>query len=382
MNRTIVTVLITFLSILATRTAVATDLNTVQLHGYGSWGYARTDGNDYINGDESGNWDSSYFALAIAASPIDRLEINAQVFWGEGILDPLEEEYRIELFKYAFANWRVSDGLQVLVGKVKHPFGIYTEIFDVGTLRPFFSLPNSVYGQAGNIAEAYNGIGFRGDLDLGNDWAADYDLYVGRLVWQSFNPRAFFAELDPEDDTPLAELGAEGDIRDIVGARLVVHTPIIGLSVGLSGFSGQEDDFPRHHTVYGAHLEYVTDHASLRSEYVHRFSSSSSGLKADSAYVETSYYLTDHWQGCARYEWTDVSLDGVDTSAAPSLLRHVEYGVGINYWVNPYFVFKLSYHYVDGNRYAHTLDTVLDEIAQGTLKTITNLGSFGAQFSF
>ena len=25
------------------------------------------------------------------------------------------------------------------VGRSKHPFGIYTEVFDIGTLRPFFT---------------------------------------------------------------------------------------------------------------------------------------------------------------------------------------------------------------------------------------------------
>ena len=39
------------------------------------------------------------------------------------------------------------------------PFGNYTEIYDVGTLRPFYHLPQATYGPTGQIAESYDGIG-------------------------------------------------------------------------------------------------------------------------------------------------------------------------------------------------------------------------------
>ena len=64
---------------------------------------------------------------------------------------------------YAFAEWFVSDALKIRMGRVKHPFGLYGEIFDVGTLRPFYLLPQSIYGPNGFTAKAYNGVGLTGN---------------------------------------------------------------------------------------------------------------------------------------------------------------------------------------------------------------------------
>ena len=57
--------------------------------------------------------------------------------------------------------------------------------------------------------------------------------------------------------------------------------------------------------------------------------------------------------------------------------------MGLNYWWNPNFVFKLSFHHVDGNRFAGPdLQELAQAVASGTLQKKTNLVLFGAQFSF
>ena len=67
---------------------------------------------------------------------------------------------------WGFAEYRIHDLLRLRAGKMKNPFGIFMEVKDVGTLRPFFSLPYSIYG-AGNMAsEAYLGAGLTGSYNF------------------------------------------------------------------------------------------------------------------------------------------------------------------------------------------------------------------------
>ncbi len=135
-----------------------------------------------------------------------------------------------------------SQKLKLRAGKVKQPFGISAEVFDVGTRRPFFELPQAVYGPIGLVGESYKGIGFTGSFDVQGGWGLAYDLYGG----------------------------------------------------------GQE------------HKEYVAPEAGrLTSDVL-----------------------------------------AVPEPAVPSLLDHKEVALGLNYWWTPNFVFKLSFHHVDGNRFA------------------------------
>ncbi len=58
--------------------------------------------------------------------------------------------------------------------------------------------------------------------------------------------------------------------------------------------------------------------------------------------------------------------------------------LGLNYWMNPNLVFKLSYHIVEGNRFALPMD-VADYLAayqKGSFDETTHLIVFGTQFSF
>ena len=119
----------------------------VQLHGFGSWAYGRTDGNDYLAGSDGGRYDDASFTLNLVAAPVDHLRIVGQPDWRD---EPEGTHIKLD---YAFAEWTFSDKLHLRAGKVKQPFGISTEVFAVGTLRPFTELPQAVYGPAGLVGE-------------------------------------------------------------------------------------------------------------------------------------------------------------------------------------------------------------------------------------
>ena len=334
----------------------------VQLHGFGEWAYARTDGNEYLDGNEEGDWDTVGFGLNATTNIGDRLTITGQL-----ALRSNEEDGMAAELDYAFAQWRFSDALQVRAGRSKHPFGIYTEIFDIGTLRPFFHLPMSFYGPTEIAAQSYNGIGLTGLWHTGESTSLDYDLYVGEVTF----------------DASQSIQAEEEHIGDVVGGRLRYHTSIDGLSFGGSAYTGAteeeeedelgeelEEDSPRN-SALGLHGEYAMAPWTLRGE-VGRHTEEGEG-ETTSFYLEAAYRIGENFELAGRFDRFETSLEEDDHEG--EVIEHQDIAVGANYWFNPNLVVKLSLHKVSGLGAVAPVD---DE----ELDNDTTALFFGAQFSF
>jgi hypothetical protein len=337
----------------------------VELHGFGSWAYGNTDGNGYLVGSEDGDYGHSNFALNIAAEPIRDLWIRAQID-----LQAADEETEVE-FDYGFVEWRFSDALRLRVGQAQQPFGLYAEIFDVGTLRPFLTLPQSIYGPVELVAESYQGAGLTGRLRSG-DWEVDYDAYFGGIVLHAGDPLAFLEAEEPE------EVEA---VRDTIGGRLNITSPIADLSFGVSGFMGEKTEDKSRHKVYAAHVQHLANKLWLRAEAGWLDDDAET---AHSGYLEAAYFLTPKWQLASRYEWLDSEPAEEQPRIFDPLFEHREKAIGINYWHSSSLVLKLSFHEVRGNRFARPEDpeAVQQAIEEGSLSHKTRLIAIGAQFSF
>ena len=342
----------------------------IDLHGFGSWAYRRTNVNDYLGGTPEGSYRSVKFSLNVAAAVQTSLTIHGQVFFAES---PVDE--RVDL-NYAFAEWRFSDALKLRVGKMQLPFGIYTEVFDVGTLRPFPSLPQSIYGPTGFISESAEGIGLRGLFAAGPRWDVQYDVYGGGIdVPENDSSIGLAQGLPPE----AREGPGEGElVRDVVGARVNFRTSIPGLRMGASAYTGIAilDSLRRRKTVLGAHAEYLSDVWWLRSEFVHE-QEAQGGERVNGFYIEVARFLTPQWQVAALYDRNQVTLPEDPEPVAPSFLKHREVGLGVNYWFTPELVLKSSYFFVSGNRFIASLSADASAIDEKT-----RLLQLGAEFSF
>lgn len=361
--------------------AVAQDSSTIDIHGFGGWAYGKTDGHKYSLGREDGEYDNAEFALNISAKPVDRLSLVAQIRMDSG-----GDEKEADL-DYAFAEWKFTDAARVRAGRVKHPFGIYGEVFDVGTVRPFYTLPQSLYGANGFTARAYNGAGITGNFAAGR-WGLQYDVYGGQIEGDFETPgllstvKELFAE-------PAITFGYR--VEDSYGGRLNIAAPIDGLTFGVSGYTGQaHTDLSEVDTdqrdVYAAHAEYTRSGFAIRAEAGHL--KNGSDFEIDSGYLETSYRIGDHWQIAARWDQLDVGLPTTNISKLPKifpqLLEHREASLGLSYWFTESFVVRGSFHRTDGNRFAfpETGDQVKAALATDTLERETNMVLVGAQFSF
>lgn len=344
-----------------------------QINGFAAWSYGRTDGNEYLLGTEDGEYDHLDFALTIFAQPSERLTVHGQVFW------QLEGEERETELDFAFAEWRFSRAARFRIGKVRFPFGIYAEVFDVGTVRPFLFLPQGIYGPAGFVAEGYLGVGLTGEVGGGQGWEIAYDVYAGELQIPFEEPF-----LRPPEGSAEEEGEETENVGDLLGGRLTVQSPVDGLSFGLSAFSGTEEEVEEgggdRLSVVGLHLEYLSDKWWWRTEYAW-LEDTNNGLKTVSAYGELAYRMSPHWQLAGRYDWSDSELEEADATVAPSLLEHEDRAVALSYWFTGNLVLRLELHQVEGNRFAQP-DNLDDAIAAGTLERDTRLIQFGAQFSF
>jgi hypothetical protein len=91
-------------------------------------------------------------------------------------------------------------------------------------------------------------------------------------------------------------------------------------------------------------------------------------------YAEVAWFLTPWLQVAGRYERARTTLDAF--SGGSPLLRHDEGAVGLNFWVDPSLVLKLSGHHVRGARF------VAPGGDAGSVEDRTNLVFAGAQFTF
>jgi len=329
--------------------------------------YGRTNLNRYLGGISQGNYRNARFALNVMAHPAERLAVVSQV---EMVLDGGETETELD---YAFAEWKFSDAIRLQAGSIKHPFGIYTEVFDVGTIRPFLNLSPSVYGPLGFVSESYQGIGVRGNLRPGGGWNLGYNVYGGGITLiEDHRPIEAFEGEDSEVE--------EVSLRDVVGGRINVSPPIAGLSFGVSSFNGVAVEEPERETTLGFHAEYLTDRLWLRGEAARHWEGTA---RVTAQYVEIGMFLTRGLQAAFMHDRLRTTLEDTDVSAAPNLLRHTESAFGLNYWPTPELGFKSSFHFVSGNRLAFPDGATAADLMSPTFdRRGTRLVQLGVQFSF
>jgi hypothetical protein len=375
-RRTVLAIAAVVATAVAVTPARAQDvLNKIEVHGYGGWSFGRTmdnvSTNFFLFAHARGDYFHNEMALNLTAPLTDRVTIIAQPFWHSGH----HANQTASGMDFVFGEYKWNDAVRLRVGNVKQPFGIYTEVFDVGTLRPFAALSQAVYGPSGMIGKSYSGIGLTGTVFAKRALSVDYDIYGGGLETL-------------EDDTPLQVLAAgtasnvapTRTFRDMVGGRLIFRTPIDGLSFGSSAFTGTRPltkagvlgEWRR--SVVAAHAELVNDAWWLRAEYANE--AEQGAYRAQGGYGEAAYFLTDHWQLAGTYgrhyvDPTVTYISAANQALGASLLDHVETGVGLNYWLTRNFVVKTSYHHITGNRFSHPDANPVNATTPSRLQTIT-----------
>lgn len=356
----------------------------VTIHGFGGWaaGYADNANNFAQIATKDLAVDNYSFALKVDAQPKETLTLLTQVEWEH---NQWGEELKID---HLVAKWNFVAPLTLNAGKIKNPLGVYTDIFDVGTLRPFYLLPQGLYA---DVPEGYVGVGLNGRHKLGR-WEVEADLIGGQMEFRE--TREEVPMVDPSTGVPVvnpgtgmpvwASLAVDSQGRDFVGGGFVVRPPIEGLELGSSAYSinlwtsvlgsAWARSGEKRTNVVAATGELVRERLILRAEGMRVTGDS----RINAFFVEGAYKLTDRWQAALSFDWRERMQPPPPVA---TLGDHRSVGLALNYWVHPTVVFKLNYYNITGNRLARP-ESAVDLALAGQLEKKTNVVVVGTQFSF
>lgn len=344
----------------------ALDFPGLRLDLFGGAAWGRTDGGIYLDASESGEFENGVLAINGRHEFSSSLAGIAQV---ELIKRPHDSEVELDYF---FLDWRPNDVATWRFGRTKQPFGLYAEFHDLGTDRPFYDLPQSVYGPTEIVAESLDGV----SLLLRRDFAASelhLEAYAGRVRFDASEPWEAL-----EEGSGLEEDTEEIRRDETVGVR-VEWEHRSGITLGFSAFRGEDqhggdEDFSAALGT-GLHLRWENDLWLMRAEAV-RFDEGEN-LRIDAAYLEAARRFGKHWQAAARWDRsiTDVEEEDLEDLGAAALGHHRDLAAGLNYWVNSNLVIKLSHHWVEGKRFLRGDDG-------GRQEGGTELWRFGVQFLY
>jgi hypothetical protein len=148
----------------------------------------------------------------LGISPIQQLEDDVEMQW-------------------AFYQHRLGD-LRIRAGRTPVPFGIFNEMRDVGTVLPFFRVPQNLYPEG---TEAADGVVVSYQYGESYGWNARVDGFVGMVGF-----RGAFYTPDPAQPVSLYDLRTERT----VGGQLWIGTPVPGLRVGgaVQNFALRDED--------------------------------------------------------------------------------------------------------------------------------------------
>lgn len=364
---------------LAAAVSAGAQNSSIEFHGFGGSSFRKTSDNFYIGATPDGSYAQTELSLAVAASLTEKLRINTQGMLSENDLNHGEHL----TLTYAFAEYSLTPDLSLRAGQIKLPFGNYGEIVHVGTLRPFLTAPQAVYGQVGvgvGPQDTLTGFGITGRRNLTPNVELAYDVYGGGMEMVEFFPPEGFLLGEPISNDAALE---DEVTHNVLGGRLAFRLPQ-GLELGVSGYRGDEvvgDSEMKPRWVGSLHGQWNADRWLVRAEVAHE--TVQEDLKVDCGYVEAAYKLTEHWQVAAQFSDLKTEVWGVDHPIAASFLNHRESILGVNYWFSPNVVLKSSVHRINGNRFAGPRPEEYAELVDsGRLRPRTTLVMVGVDFSF
>jgi hypothetical protein len=206
------------------RPAAALDLGDpassvpLEVHGFVSQGFIKSTANDYQVPSSKGSFEMSEAGLNFTGQLTERLRLGVQLFaYDLGKLGNYTA--RADWF---YLDYRLKDWLGLRAGRVKLPFGLYSDISDIDAARTPVLLPQGIYPQSNRyFLLGVTGGELYGYVNLGRAGALDYRAVGGAIP---INPALVGAT---------AEVSTI-DIPALAAGRLMWETPLAGLRVGAS----------------------------------------------------------------------------------------------------------------------------------------------------
>lgn len=235
MKRRMIWFVLLFLIVGLNHTLYASERRNIDMHGFISQGYLKTNRNNYLAETEDGTFQFNEMGINFSTDLTDLLHIGMQLFARD--LGAVSNDNVV--LDWAYADYRWKNWLGVRMGKVKIDFGLYNEIRGMDMLRTDVMLPQSVYPEMWrNSYSSIKGLAVYGYLPLSSFGKLAYDLQVGAMEFKqdtgfmsSFGGRIFpgydITNIDSDYawfgnlkwDTPLPGLVLKATYYDIKGQK-------------------------------------------------------------------------------------------------------------------------------------------------------------------
>lgn len=393
--------------------ALATLAEYVAIHGFGNYGAGWTrvrehNTNDYQFGDHNGDFGFVNFSLRQLVQPIPELRFSAgQSFSVQG------GDVVVEL-DLAGAQWTPNRTFSLRLGRILSPLGIYTEVYRVGTLRPFGMLPTSIYANAGFINQSYDGGEIAVSFETDGGWRGRVAAIGGRAIIPQDG--AVSRVVEAALMYPMNTLNSRVVMDLMMGAHFSLETPVEGLSFayGIAGSLPKYTDLIGDETIAQnwnnvvmiGSASLLRERFEIRSEIAYRFNLDRDATgttarmlqKTLGFYVEGAYRIIDQVQVGLRYERMHQHIDDATSEliyqrqdamgnvigSYDSIEFSNDLGAVVSYWWNRDFVLKAEYHFIDGNRFAHPNAAALYDLVANDrpLARRTHFLGFSSAFSF
>lgn len=278
------------------------------------------------------------------------------------ILSDGETETKLE---YLSVDFFLNDYMALVAGKFLSPLGQFRQNLHPLWINKLASAPPG-FGEDQAIPMSEIGLQLRGGAPLGAA-RLNYAVYVGN---------------GPELEAEMGEIMAimtdgvtrNQDGKKVVGARVGI-LPIPRLEIGVSAASGEatvtmNDDLAltgdpvRDYDALGADFSYSTGGLKFLAEYMKQEIGDESGSVAPMGgdwrtwYAQASYLIPQtKWEGVLRY---------ADYDSPNASQDQKQTALGVNYWVAPHAVAKLTFESNDGQvGTAADANRILAQIAYG-----------------
>ena len=380
--------------LLSGASAFATDMGDVDIHGFISQGYMKSNEYDYYVGMKDGSFQLNEMGINFATKLTKNLRLGMQ-FFARDIGNIGNDEIVVD---WAYADYYYKEWLGFRAGRMKTPMGLYNESRDVDAVRTGVFLPQSVYFEyLRDSSLATNGVGVYGNIELGVLGGLEYQIQAGsnNLTTDSGTGEGVLA-IDPM----LRDLSSI-DVTLAYSGRVKWATPLPGLTLSVSGNSLDMDmegslvvDLPfsleyRPFSTMVYSAEFIWNDFMFATEYerlVVDYSLSVTmpdetrpgsymdvELADDSTrlmgwYASMFYRFCDWFEGGITYSEHYDNADDMDGSqkqnplrladADPNNSRHKdhdflawqkEWVASMRFDINPYWIVKLEDHYINGN---------------------------------
>jgi hypothetical protein len=291
--------------------------DNITINGFGHQSYIKTDTNTYVVGDATqGSFKDYVMGLTFSAKVTNQVFIRAQMVHSS-------DGFQLD---WGFGEYHFNDNFGVKAGKVKLPFGLYSETVDVKALQPFGYL-HGVYFYGIND---FNGVSLFSSFESESGFGGSLDIYGGTGIY--------------------AVGFAQGSLEDFYGGQAWITLPVDGLRFGYGYWQTVLNVTNYPEIDVNMHMgsgEYIGNKFFAKTEY-NKVQAQGENTQTN-FYMEAGYQVHEMIQPVMRYGWQKLHEDKMVLDYRGLTETETEYAFGVNIFPSRGFMVKLEHHVMDGS---------------------------------